>query len=299
MHADPNAANQYLRDPSAMATAGWETAWRLVSQNAADLTALVLDRESRPIITEYWNEHGRLWPWFLLPFATIGAVAAVSRWWREGTIVALLPLVLAFGLALPLVLTSRVHVGRLLPALPFALLLVAAGAAIAAGWLAGLLRHVGAGALAPVAAPLVGVAILIPATITAHADLRTPLAPTREARTVETLAAWQNEAIERGGAVLVEDPMLGDEIEGVHAATYRLDLDPIYRFVDLRHEDAAQPADARTALSWRGALRALEAGELARPCQRFWFVAPETTADFLAAWHAAGCPGAPDSVILP
>ena len=43
-------------------------------QNAADLARLLLDRDTLPAPTDYWNERGRFWPWFLLPFAAVGAV---------------------------------------------------------------------------------------------------------------------------------------------------------------------------------------------------------------------------------
>jgi hypothetical protein len=101
--------------------------------------------------------------------------------------------------------------------------------------------------------------------------------------------------------VLVEDPALGDDIERVHAATYRLGLDDVYRFVDLQRigDSSERATDARPALFWRGALAALQAAEIPYPCQRLWFVAPEIAGEFFAAWHEVGCAGAPDSVVLP
>ena len=75
----------------------------------------------------------------------------------------------------------------------------------------------------------------------------------------------------------------------------------IYRFVDIQRigERSERATDARPALFWRGALDALQADEIPHPCQRLWFVAPEIAGEFFAAWHASGCRGAPDSVILP
>ena len=83
-------------------------------------------------------------------------------------------------------------------------------------------------------APVLAGALLVPAAVAARVDMETPLSPTRESLTAATLADWHEDARERGGAVLVEDPALGDDIERVHAATYRLDLDGIYRFVDIQ-----------------------------------------------------------------
>ena len=349
MSDDPAQAGEYLRADAAIAAAGWDAAALLIGQNALDLTRLLLDRDTGPPPADYWNERGRFWPWFLLPFAVIGAISTIRGWPRaprfqvkcfrsalvltgrrgDGRVaratsprrgqspqpaepgdsdqsVMLLPFALFLGLALPLLLTSRVHIGRLLPALPFALLLVAAGAWVAAGWFAGLARRAGAGDLATTwIAPLLAGMLLVPAAVSARFDMETPLSPTREALTAATLADWQEDAGERGGAVLVEDPALGDEIERVHAATYRLDLDAIYRFVDLRQSSVLlklgreTTADARPALLWRGALGALQSGEIARPCARLWFVAPEIAGEFFSAWQTSGCAGAPDSVILP
>jgi 4-amino-4-deoxy-L-arabinose transferase-like glycosyltransferase len=304
MSDDPAAANEYLRAGDAVAS-GWDAAVRLVGQNAADLARLLLDRDTTPPPVDYWNERGRFWPWFFLPFAVIAAITTVRQWphgpdCRSGMV---LPLALFLGLALPLLLTSRVHIGRLLPALPLALLLVAAGSWIVAGWIGELVRHAADEELAVTRwiAPVLAGALLVPAAVTARVDMETPLSATRESLTAATMADWREDARERGGAVLVEDPALGDDIERVHAATYRLDLDGVYRFVDIGRVGATSDsvADARPALFWRGALEALRAGEIPHPCQRLWFVAPEIAGEFFAAWQTAGCAGAPDSVILP
>jgi hypothetical protein len=301
MSGDPGQAGRYLREGAPGAETGWRTAAWLVGQNAGDLGNLLLDRGTAPAPTDYWNEQGRFWPWFFLPLAGIGALMLGSEGRRAGSrlTLSLLPLVLFLGLSLPLLLTSRVHIGRLAPALPFALLLAAAGVWTGSGWLGGAARRAGWAEAGRWAAPLLAGAILLPAAVLARADMETPIGPSRESLTVATLAAWQEDARERGGAVLVESPDLGDEIERVHAATYRLDLEGAYRFVDVQRGDAAEGEDSPPALLWRGALGALEAGELARPCERLWFVTPEVGERFFAAWREAGCVGAPDSVMLP
>jgi 4-amino-4-deoxy-L-arabinose transferase-like glycosyltransferase len=304
MSGDPAAASEYLRSGSTDAS-GWDAAARLVGQNVADLGRLLLDRDTGPPPVDYWNERGRFWPWFFLPFAIIGGISTVRQWLLAsgGRSALVLPLVLFLGLALPLVLTSRVHIGRLLPALPFALLLVAAGTWSVAGWTGGLARRAVGDELgmARWIAPILAGALLVPAAVAARFDMETPLSPTRESLTAATLADRSQEVREREGAVLVEDPALGDDIERVHAANYRLDLDNVYRFVDIQRigETSERASDARPALFWRGTLEALRTDEIPQPCQRLWFVAPEIAAEFFAAWHASGCRGAPDSVILP
>ncbi len=171
MSGDPAAASEYLRTSDAIEN-GWDAAARLVGQNAADLARLLLDRDTGPPPVDYWNERGRFWPWFFLPFAVIAAVSTVRGWLgapgRQPAMV--LPLALFLGLALPLVLTSRVHIGRLLPALPFALLLVAAGAWIVAGWIGGLARRAAGGEVevARWIAPVLAGALLVPAAVAAR-----------------------------------------------------------------------------------------------------------------------------------
>ncbi len=300
MSGDPTAAAQYLRAGDAEVVSGWEMAGQLIGQNAIDLWNLLLDRDTGPAPIDYWNESGRFWPWFFLPFALAGALATTRGWLHaRGQTAMLLPAVLVLGLMLPLFLTSRVHVGRLLPALPFALLLVAAGVWSVAGWLASYVHRARVGEGGRWAAPLLAGALLLPAAVSARTDLETPLAPSRESLIAAILDDWYEEASERGGAVLVEDPALGDDIERVHAATYRVALDGRYRFVDLQQDPPGRESDARPALSWRGALGALQAGVITRPCERLWFVDPEIAAEFLDSWRNAGCAGAPDSVILP
>jgi len=222
MSADPAAAGEYVRVSSSVAS-GWDAAERLVGQNVADLSRLLLDRDTGPPPVDYWNERGRFWPWFFFPFAVIGAISTVRRWLLAsgGQSAPLLPLLLFLGLALPLVLTSRVHIGRLLPALPLALLLVAAGAWIAAEWIGDLARRAtgGSQAIARWIAPILAGALLVPAAVTARVDMETPLSPAEESITAAALADRYQDVRGQGGAVLVEDPALGDDIERVHAAT--------------------------------------------------------------------------------
>ena len=81
MSGDPAAASEYLRTSDTVDN-GWDAAARLVGQNAADLARLLLDRDTGPPPVDYWNERGRFWPWFFLPFAVIGAISTVRGWLR-------------------------------------------------------------------------------------------------------------------------------------------------------------------------------------------------------------------------
>lgn len=299
MSDDPTQVGRYVRDPGAARGDSWTAARLLVLQNASDLWRLLRDDGTRPVLTDYWNETGKLWPGFLFPLLLLGAVACLAPRRRSGCrgLTRALPLLVMLALTLPLLFTSRVHIGRLLPALPFALLLVSLGVVVTAVQGAALLRRL----RAPVSPALLGsalaLALLAGAAWQTRQTLAVPLPPTREEQITRTLAAWAASAQAHGGAVLVDDPALGDEIERVHAATYELGLDHVYQFVDLRHPVA--PPGNRPQLTWRGALPALRAGQIAEPCARLWFVMPEVDGAFQQAWRAAGCTGEPDAVALP
>lgn len=297
LQGEPSRVREYLREPASGDPAGWDPLLALIGQNSSDLARLLLDRDTGPVATEFWNPSGRFWPWFLAPFALIGAGWTVWRGLR-GRPLSLLPFVLFAGFTTPLLLTSRVHVGRLLPALPFAMVLAAVGVWFVAGRLLDGTRGLLSAQPPRLAAPLVAGLVLIPTMMIARTEFAVDIPQSRESLTAALLADWHAEAAERGGATLVEDPALGDEIERVHAATYRLDLDRLYRFTDLQ-QPGPNAEDARPRLWWRGALAALTAGDLSAPCQRLWFVAPEVAIVFLDAWRAAGCSGVPDAVVLP
>jgi hypothetical protein len=202
----------------------------LVRANAGDLLGLLADQGMLPTRAEYWNEHGRLWPAAFGALAAVGAGwtgwrAVVGRDWRSAVLLAL-----AAGLVLPLLLTTRVHVGRLLPALPVLLLIVASG-----GWalaeVVGRLPVVAGtppfrlGARAAVVAGLVGVALGA-----AAAEWATPPAAPREAVEAAALAGILTAGrpnAERAVLVAALDPALGAEVVAVRAAAYRLVLGDI------------------------------------------------------------------------
>ena len=198
-------------------------------------------------------------------------------------------LLLAAGLELPLLLTSRVHVGRLVPVLPLLLLLVGQGWALAAGAIAGWLARrrpttAGRAGVSRAVAAALTAALLIAVAWSTWVDYRTPPPPSREERTAAALAEQVAEAGRRGGAALVADPALGPEIEAIHAAVYRLALDDRYRFVDLSRDDAAAvpPDDERPPLYVVGLLDRLRAGDLPNLCRNLYLVAPEAEEKFLA-----------------
>ncbi|HEU0114309.1 MAG TPA: glycosyltransferase family 39 protein, partial [Thermomicrobiales bacterium] len=302
---DPADYAYYLRpapgEPTAAAATADELAWRLVRQNAGDLANLLLDRDTQPVLTDYWSAQGRLWPTFLAPWFALGlALTGIAAARRRPE--AWLLLALAGGLTLPLLLTSRVHIGRLVPALPFLLLLAAVGLAWATARLrAGLTRLAGekAGGRLRWAALALPIGALVWLALATRAEFTVAIPVNRETRTAAAIRAAALLAVIRGGAALVDDPALGAEIEQVHAAAYRLELDAVYRFVRLA--DAAPPSsgDPRPTLLYGGVLPALRAGTMPEPCAPLYLVVPEVEPALRAALKTAGCAQPPPVYVLP
>lgn len=328
----PAGYDHYLRPTAAEDAAGQvrgtpaELARRLVAQNAADLRDLLLDRGTRPTLTDFWNPHGRLWPpWLALGGAVgllltataafgherggrrssnTGAATDPGRWGRPE---ARLLLALAAGSTLPLLLTSKIHVGRLVPALPFFLLLAALGwwrlGEAAASMLArarsshgpsavraaraapAVLATSGATLPLPLTVPVpVALIVLLATAASTWADYRPPPPPTGDARLARAVAA-QLPTLGDAGAALVEEPTLGAEVEAVRAAALRLALDDRLRLVDLAATPDPPPAagDPRPPLYAVDVLARLPTGDLPDACRLRYLVAPAADAAFLAA----------------
>jgi hypothetical protein len=89
---------------------------RLIRINAKALGNLLVDRQTRPAITDYWNPHGRLYTVWLVPLFILAQVIFLWRFFRDPR--ARYLLALFWGFSLPLLLTSNVHIGRLIFVVP-------------------------------------------------------------------------------------------------------------------------------------------------------------------------------------
>lgn len=313
---DPADYARYL-PPNALPEDGAAGPIALVRANARDLARLLVDDGTLPVRAEFWSPHGRLWP---AAFGALGAIgigwaawrAARFRDWRAGVL-----LVLTAGLALPLLLTTRVHVGRLVPALPFLLVFVAWGGWLLAEAVGRVPVRVGTDRLrlavrVALAAGLVGGAAGVAAS-----EWAIPAAQPREAREADALALLAPEA-GPAGVVAALAPALGQEIVEVRAAGYRLTLDGTFLVSALppRPDDPSTDADrspdgmpatpapdrlgpaGRPPLRVGDALGLLESGALPGACSATWAVQPEIEPDLRAAL-AAACPTAPPITVLP
>jgi hypothetical protein len=289
-----------------------ELARRLVWQNAADYANLLLDRNTRPTLLAHWLPEGRLYTGLLVPFFLLGLARAAWQARRRMEDRALLALFFGFGL--PLILTSRVHVGRLIFALPFLLLIAAGGYLTVAHWVpraAAWLARRRAGRRAPaeptpaahtrraVLAQVVvgGLLLALPALVAwaTWEDYRTPPGPDKETRILAFLRTQAPRDAGPGGTVAI---VLGGapeyEAETIHTAAYRLALDRQYRFVDLSTPPhAPQPAaDGRLPIYYGGLLALLEQPErVPHVCDNMYYVgkAFEKRFQAVAAPYTATC----------
>ncbi len=288
-----------------------ELAQRLLSQNAADFGNLLLDRGTLPALTDYWTPEGRLYTMILVPFFLLGLCRVAWRaWWHLEDRV-LLTLFLGFGL--PMLLTSRVHIGRLVFFIPFLMLVVAVGVTFAATWFAR-----GAGALlarfrgaSPADAPLrQGVLIVLSVFLTlgvarsAWQDYRIEPSPRTESRIATALEELLPVVTAEGGAlVLIVDDGNGREIEELALGEYQLALYDRYQFVDLIDTDASPAGgDTRPILYYGNPLAQLDRLlTLPNACANLYYVAPPLEASFnaAAARHRAVCGQPPTHLALP
>jgi hypothetical protein len=106
-----------------------ELAWNLFSTNARDMANLFLDKDTFPAPLDYWNPHGRLIPWWLLPFLLLGLARVIWLGIRPAGYRWRVLVLLFLGFTFPLLLTSQVHIGRLIFAVPLICPFVAIGLA--------------------------------------------------------------------------------------------------------------------------------------------------------------------------
>ncbi len=239
----PTSFRSFL--PPADATGGTgEQAWTLVRSNITALVNLLADRDTRPPLTDYWNTHGQLYSRLLVPVVVIGGVLLLSQLWRS--VEARFLLIGVAGLTVPLLATSQVHLGRLVFASPFLLIIAALGIV----WLTGLLivhlpnlilrltRNDRGSASSPLSSfrsvirlALALVVVIAVAAETRNADRVTPMAS--QSHTPEVVAAIraQQAAGTPAVALVLTDPA-NVLFERLDVATYRLVMDQEARFID-------------------------------------------------------------------
>lgn len=255
LHDRAGALQSFVHQPPDENSGGLE--WTLVHRNLISLRDLLLDRATTPAIRDFWNPHGQLIEQLLVPFGVIGLVLILLQALRSTECRFLLACV--FGLTLPLLLTSQVHLGRLVFASPFLLLIAAIGiiwvSQVLIHWLPDTILHLftegrraATGRLSTfrvvIRAALAGVLVVGVAWQAWQADAAGPTSS--QSATPEVVAAvrtLQNQGV-RSVAIVGGVPS-DHAVEKLDMATYRMLLNDQARFVDVA-DGMPQPADANS-----------------------------------------------------
>jgi 4-amino-4-deoxy-L-arabinose transferase-like glycosyltransferase len=279
-----------------------ELAGQLLAKNLFDMANLLLDRETQPALVDYWNPHGRLYPVVLVPFLFLGLGRSLWRARRREGCESRATAAMFFGFTLPMVLTSQVHIGRLVFAAPFLCLLAAEGfvwAAGISGKLASRITHEPDSSThrtRRVATALSSAALVVVVAMLAWRDYSVDVPLTREARVTRLLAQDAPEIKALGGAavmVTVADNEL--TLEAIDAGQYRVALGGQYRFYNLAtgEGEPPTPGDPRPALYIGGLLdRLKDPSSIPTYCLNAYYVLPDAWESFesLRLEHAGLCP---------
>jgi 4-amino-4-deoxy-L-arabinose transferase-like glycosyltransferase len=256
-----------------------DLAWRLVKRNATSFTNLLLDRDTTPAIIDFWNPHGRLYFVFLVPFFLLGVAKSLWKLFRRTEDRVLQACM--WGFSLPLLLTSQVHIGRLIYILPLVCLFTASGLfwlvdVVVARW-----RHPRIRRLPSIAMAATALLLLVATARASWSDYRDAPPPVRDERIIAQLKAGAGEiAASNGNAVLVR---AGDnhEVEAINVSTYRLQLDDTYQFVDIGAGQTVEVDDGKPALLYGLVLRLLDNPDAVPSfCENTYYVDSEVLSQF-------------------
>jgi 4-amino-4-deoxy-L-arabinose transferase-like glycosyltransferase len=292
-----------------------ELAWNLIVKNAGDMANLFLDRDTTPAPVDYWNPHGRLMPWWMLPLLLVGLGWAAWLGRRRTGYRWRALVLLLLGFTLPLLLTSQVHIGRLIFAVPLICLLVALGvvttadyALRVASYLVRRSRVAGLGSSRRgLAFCLVCMAVLVGGVaVSTWRDYSVDMASTYEMEVTRLLMTQVDAAKARdGGVALVTNGMKMLTLEEINSNQYRLALRSLYRYYNIATGDVDPRysfSDTRPPLYIGGLL-----DKLAKPdsvpgyCKNIYYVTPDLLPQFkeLIAEHSAECPAPIEYAELP
>ena len=287
-------------------------AWDLLAKNVADMANLYLDRGTAPALTDFWNPHGRLIPWWLMPLLVVGLLVAGWRGLRREAYRWRVLVVMFLGFTVPMLLTSQVHIGRLIFAVPFICLLAAFGLSTIADCGSRIADFVAqsrgvAGAKVPgtrrLSSTVYRLPSIVPAAIVVVAvawstwkEYTIDVPPTYEAIVTRILRAQVGEVAARGGGLaLVTGTDERLTLEEIDSQQYRLMLRDSYHFYNLAtgEVDVRRPGNTRPALYIGGLMdRLKEPEKVPQYCENIYYVAPDLLEKFeeLIESHIEMCP---------
>ena len=201
-----------------------DLAWRLVRSNATDLANLLIDRNTKPAITDFYQPSGRLYPKVLVPFFLAGMALLVFRFVADPR--ARFLLALFWGFSLPMILTSRVHIGRLIFIVPLLALIIALPGPVLVAWLRRRWT------LIPRWSGLaLGAAVFVLGAVPSLSDWRTDFPGTQMSIAESQIErVLEEESVSQ--LVLVFGDLPGYEVEGLRVADLEVLMDGELRFED-------------------------------------------------------------------
>lgn len=260
-------------------------ALQLIAENGRDLLNLMLDHETQPVISDYWNVHGRLYAGVMVPGVLIGLALLLVQAFRRVEARFLLELAAVF--TLPMLLTTRVHIGRLVFALPILLLIGVIGYAMVLHWIIAALNRWRPGAatmLWPLRLAGAALLILLMARANWH-EMTTPPMISSESAVVATLAAASTNGAAPNGVAYVAGDLDGEEVEALDVAGYQLHLIDTYQFVNLAASETADSTDPRPPFYYGGLLDLIGRTELVPgSCDLVYYVRPQVEGAFQKAF---------------
>lgn len=296
----------YIRDSTPNGAGGniITLAARLLAQNVGDFGRLLLDRDTVPVLNDFSSPRGRLYPGFLAPLLALGLVQCAIH--ARNRIEDRLLLALALLWTLPLLITSKVHAGRLIFFLPILCLLVAGGTHRWLDWLHRRLQRPLTARQFSFMPSIIACCLVGAVALTTWHDYR--LAPPLPHDAVIAQFLRTSAVNNPAGIALMLRPVEGDDPtkgvgEATQVATLRLWLDATYRFVYLPPGESlpSTPPTAPPPLYYGSVLANLNApGDDGLPCDLTYYVARSALAQFEASLdqRRAAC-GEPQYRTLP
>ena len=253
-----------------------DLALKLVRQNATDLLHLLIDRDTDAPNTYYWSPKGRLYSLILVPFFLAGLAILLLRFFREPR--ARFLLALFFGFSLPLLLTSRVHIGRLVFIVPLLAIIIAVPIGYLTRWLANP-REGSRRRPAPVwAGGLLGVIVAAVGAYPTLAYWDQPFPYDRSRQAEIQVGAVMRESTNQQFVYVFGDRG-GYEIESLRIANFEILFRDEMRFLDLMTGD--ERGTGERLLIYGGVLDRLERPEsIPNVCTCLYLVDPDVVDGF-------------------
>jgi hypothetical protein len=229
LRADSDAERQQLAELSPN-----EQVERLIRQNTNDLVNLLVDRNTMPAVTDYWNSRGRLYPRIMVPFFVFGMILLLLHFFRDPR--ARLILALFWGNTLPMILTTQVHIGRLYFILPLLGLICVLPVGVIARWLGRRQPAHLRAEFSRWAVPGLAALLVIVGAAPGLSDWQTVFTPQRMPMVADRIVelTWQPPTQQ---LAYVFGDLGGYEIESLRIAELQMQLDGYLRFEDLTTGD--------------------------------------------------------------